>query len=191
MTDDLRTRLSRLPTDELVEILRSHDTENWRPEVFPIMEALLRERDVDPAGITREEPPPRAEYSTLESVASFGGAMEANLCRMALVEAGIEAWLSTEHLAGVAPPLGLALGIDLLVRPETADAAREVIAGLRAGEAALPEETEPCPRCQSLETEHIEGVDRGIAFANFVLVGYPRPHPVWRWKCAACGHGWE
>jgi len=191
VTDDLRSRLARLPTEELVEILRAQDLENWRPEVFPIVEALLRERVVDPALVPREEAPPQADFESLEPVASFGDAMEAKLCRMALGEAGIEAWLSTEHLAGVAPPLGLAIGIDLLVRPEMVAAAREVLASLAAGEAALPEENESCPRCQSSETEHIEGVDRGVAVANFVLVGYPRPHPVWRWKCNACGHEWE
>ena len=37
--------------------------------------------------------------------------MNASLFRMALGEAGIQAWLTTEHLAGVAPHLGLAVGV--------------------------------------------------------------------------------
>jgi hypothetical protein len=80
------------------------------------------------------------QQDTPEAVATLGSALEANLCRMALAEAGIEAWLSTENLAGIAPPLGLTMGVDVLVRPESAAAARELLAAIRSGAAALPDD---------------------------------------------------
>jgi hypothetical protein len=81
----------------------------------------------------------RVEYGPLETVATFGDPIEANLCRMALGEGGIEAWLSTENLAGVHPPLGLVLGVGVMVRREDADAARELLDAVRRGAMETPE----------------------------------------------------
>jgi len=48
VTDDLRNRLNAKLTSELVEILREQDPEEWRPEVFPLVEAILQERALTP-----------------------------------------------------------------------------------------------------------------------------------------------
>ena len=144
MTDELRQELKAKQTGELVEILRNQDTEEWRPEVFPFVEAILRERGVNVEAVKAAGPLPAdsVEFGALEAVASFTTALEANLCRMALVEAGIQAWLSTEHMAGVIPPLAASVGVDVLVRPDRAAAARELLADLDAGAASLPRESE-------------------------------------------------
>jgi hypothetical protein len=193
VTDELRERLSTRPTDELVEILREQDTEEWRPEVFPLVEAILQERGVDTEAAKAAGPLPRdvLEFAAVQPVVTLNTSLEANLCRMALVEAGIEAWLSTEHLAGVAPPLGVAVGVDVLVRSENVEAARELLAELDTGAAALPVEPEPCPRCSSVETEHHRAPDRVSAVSGWALAGVPLPAGVWRWKCHGCGHEWE
>src|SRR5947207_13428543 len=137
MADDLRARLDEMSTAELVAVRRSQNAEEWRPEVFPLVEAILAERGVDVAALkaARAMEFEGTAYRPIEVVASFSTALEANLCRMALEEARIDAWLSTEYLADVAPHLGLALGVDVWVRKDAADAAREVLASIKTGAA--------------------------------------------------------
>jgi hypothetical protein len=47
-TDRLRESLSRLPTRRLAAIVGRHDDEEWRPEVFPVAESILRQRGAIP-----------------------------------------------------------------------------------------------------------------------------------------------
>jgi len=189
VSDDLRGRLEAMTTDELLGILQKRDAGEWRDEVFPIVEELLHKRGVQPP----QAPVPQdaeLEPSSLISVATYSTALEANLCRMALIESGIEAWLTTEHLAGVAPHLALALGVDVLVRDEDAAGAREVLQELAAGGAALAIDPEVCPRCGSVETDHVQQPNRSGAVAGFALVGMPLPAVRWRWVCRRCRHEW-
>jgi hypothetical protein len=118
MTDELRDQLKERPTAELVAILRDYDLTEWRPEVFPVVESILQDRGVNTDAFKAARPPRghSVEAVQLEAIASFGSPLEANLCRMALLEAGIKAWLSTEDLGGMAPPLGWASGVEVLVR---------------------------------------------------------------------------
>jgi hypothetical protein len=192
MTDDLRGRLEAMPTPELIEILEERDVEQWRPEVFPLVEGILAERGVDPKGIVPTATEAAAdEDGALESVASLGSNFEASFCKMALQEAGIEAWLSTEHLGGIAPPLGVAVGLNVLVRRREAAVAREVLAAVEAGAAELPEESEVCPKCSSTATERGREVDRGMAITAFLVTRVPLATGHWLWTCSQCGHEWE
>jgi hypothetical protein len=77
-------------------------------------------------------------FERLESVARFGTVTEAELCRGALAEAGIESWLLDDGIAGVHAGLGFALGVGVAVRPAESEAARRLLAALDAGEARLP-----------------------------------------------------
>lgn len=192
-SDELRDRLMAMSTRELVDILRERDAEEWRPEVFPLVEAILQDRGVDAAALQAGAAGPSEvpRFEALESVASLGDSFRANLCRMALREAGIEAWLSNEHLAGVAPPLGLAIGIDVLVRPGNAASAREVLSDVERGAASIPEEPEACPGCGSSDTEHLRAPDRLSAISGWALTSTPLPTGIWRWRCKQCGHEWE
>jgi hypothetical protein len=142
MGDDLRERLEGLSTDELITIVRERDLEQWRPEVFALAEAILSLRHVNVMAVRAAGPTekPTLDFQALDVVATFGGPLEANLCRMALEQAGIRALLSTENLAGVHPPLGLAIGVGVLVQPEDAAAAREFLEAVGHGRIRLPEE---------------------------------------------------
>jgi hypothetical protein len=124
-------------------------------------------------------------------VATFRDSMPANLCRMALGDAGIQAWLSTENLAGVAPHLGIALGIDVLVRGSDVSDAREVLADVDSGSVALPDEADPCPQCRAFDADHVRSADRAGALLGQLFVGVPRPSVVLTWKCRGCGHEWR
>jgi hypothetical protein len=193
VTDELRDRLDERATEDLVAILRDNDSEEWRPEVFPLVEAILRERGVDVAAVKAAGPLPKEvlDFAPIEAIATYSTSLEANLCRMTLVEAGIEAWLSTENLAGIAPPLGVAIGVDLMVRSEDVTSAREVLADLASGAAAIPEDPEACPRCGSVDTEHVRTPDRLVAVSSWALAGVPLPVGAWRSSCKQCGHEWE
>jgi len=180
-----------MSSEELVRILEERNPEEWRPEVFPIVESILVERGVSlPVALPPPAPDAGPEPSP-ESVATLSGALEANLCRMALAEAGIEAWLSTENLAGVAPHLGLAIGVDVLVRREDAAAAREILEAAQWGAIALPVDPEPCPRCGSTGTEHYGRRDPLSPGSGWFLTAYPMPTGDWRWRCSSCGHEWR
>jgi len=49
--DELRSRLEAMATADLVEALKRWDLNEWRPEVFPIVESILRARGVDVAAL--------------------------------------------------------------------------------------------------------------------------------------------
>ena len=193
MDVDLQGRLRAMGTGELVAIVQSRDEAAWRPEVFPLVEQILRERGVDVAAIEEAGPPgtDAVEFAALETVASFRTQVEASLCRMALAQSGIRVWLSTENLAGISPPLAFATGVDVLVRAEDAASAREFLAGLedRAERAAV--EAEPCPRCGASEAERLRKVDRVSALAGWLLAGTPIPMVDSSYRCRGCGHEWE
>jgi hypothetical protein len=98
-----RRELEHRDTEELVEILAERDEEEWRPEVFPIVEALLRERGVDvEQAVTewRRKPAAASPLRIAEPEAAqptvlleLEDEVEAGLCRMTLLDAGIEALL--------------------------------------------------------------------------------------------------
>jgi len=142
LTDELRARLEQLPTGELLAILRDHDLEEWRPDAFPLVEAILREREVDvPAALeSLRAAATYVDFEALVPIATFGTSVDAHLCRMALEEAAIPCWLFNDHLADVHVPLGMAIGVSVRVRPEDAEAVREILEAVRAGEMAAPED---------------------------------------------------
>lgn len=190
--EDLRERLEAMSTSRLTELLSNRDADEWRPEVFPLAEGILRARGVDPPSTAvPEDEDPGLAHQDLVRVTSLMDSMAANLCRMALQEASIQAFVSNEHLAGASPPLGIALGFDILVAADDEAAAREVLAALESGEAAIPLEPEPCPQCQSLDNERRPEKDRLQAVGSFLLFDTPRPAVSWRTRCLKCGHVWE
>ena len=193
MVDDLRKALEGLRTEELLDIVWRRDTEQWRPEAFPLVEEILAARGVDVAAAVAslDSRATYVDYQSLSTVATFSMAVDAHLCRMALEEAGIEAWVFNDSLAGVHVPLGMAIGVGVRVRPEQAQAARDVLEAVRSGEAAAPEETAPCPRCGSLETTRVRHTDRSLTVAAFLLVGTPVEQSSFRYACSSCGHRWE
>ena len=144
MTDDMRVRLEQLPTGELLAILRDRDLEEWRPEAFPLVEAILAERHVDVAAALQSlnAAATYVDFEALVEVATFSTAIDAHLCRMALEEAEIPCWVFNDHLAGVHVPLAMVVGVSVRVRPEDEAAAREILEAVRSGATAAPEDPE-------------------------------------------------
>ena len=91
MTDDMRARLEQLATGELLRVLQDRDLDEWRPEAFPLIEAILAERHVDvPAALeSLRAAATYVDFEALVEVATFSTSVDAHLCRMALEEAEI------------------------------------------------------------------------------------------------------
>jgi hypothetical protein len=144
VTDDMRARLEQLSTGELLAILDDRDLEEWRPEAFPLVEAILRERQVDvPAALeSLRAAATYVDFEALTEVATFSTSVDAHMCRMALEEAEIPCWIFNDHLAGVHVPLAMVIGVSVRVRPQDAEAAREILEAVRSGATAAPEDEE-------------------------------------------------
>jgi len=140
-----RRELQHRETEELVDILVEHDEDEWRPEVFPLVEAVLRERGVDVATAIAERRRAPAAAQPLEIagpaasrptvLAEIEDEIEAGLCRRALLEAGIEAQLHDPDGSGV---------VQLVVDESDAQAARAILEATEGGA-----ESEAGFRCES------------------------------------------
>ena len=60
-------------------------------------------------------------------VRTFSDRMEAALAKSALEAAGIESIMRPDDVGGLRPHMSYTLGVDILVREEDADAAREIL----------------------------------------------------------------
>ena len=124
--DDIRRELEARPTEELVSILRNRDEDEWRPEVFDIVAAILATRGVSPTEVVAQGPEGEdvLEGQQLVTVGSYNSAAVAHLQRMALEEAGLQAWVCDETVGGWYP---VGIGLRLQVRVEDETAARAVL----------------------------------------------------------------
>src|SRR5690349_12768702 len=97
----LRESLEQQSTEELVAILRNRDEEQWRPEVFPIVESILAARGVSPDDVEAEGPEGKdvLEMQDLVAIERFFTPVDAQTRRMALEEAGIPAWVTDETIS--------------------------------------------------------------------------------------------
>ena len=196
MSDDagsLRERLEERSTEELLEIVRAHDTDEWLPEVFPLAEEILRNRGVELAteaaagsGDAEAESPD----DPFVAIAGFATVVESEACRSALTAAGFTVAGADKFLLQVDPALGPALGgFRLGVPASQAEDARQFLAAAETGE--LSEGLLQCPACGSTEVDAQKDSTRAGTFANTLLVG-----PVVRdvsvsFRCRACGEKWE
>jgi hypothetical protein len=171
----LRGSLEQQPTEELISILRNHDEEQWRPEVFPIVESILAARGVSPEEVEAEGPEGKdvLESQELVAIERFFTPVEAQTHRMALEEAGIPAWVTDETISS---GYGVGVGARLLVRATDVEAAQSVLEAAPVPASALPPELAepPCPKCGSMNVTSAQEDDRD-----------------WRYECNACGQRWS
>ncbi|SRR6266481_5583561 len=137
--DDSRQRLDNNSDEELIEILRHRDTEEWREIVFPLAEAILRSRGIDAAQALARLPQPETEPPPAEEffvpVASFATVVESEACRSALLAAGFKVMTADECLLRLDPALGPALGgVRLAVPGGEAEDARAFLASAESGD---------------------------------------------------------
>ena len=184
--DEIRQQLEPLNNEELISILRQHDEEEWRPEVFDIVESILRERGISPdeaLETTADGQDPLDETAGLDLVtlAEYPSYVDAETDRLALEAKGLKAWVFNEH----DPFEGAVPGAQLQVRSEDLNAAMAILQSELVPSSDLPPEIAepPCPKCGSREVT--EGVEI-IKDADSSL-----PQQVWLYHCASCSHKWS
>jgi hypothetical protein len=187
--DRIRRELEQRSTDELTHLLRERDEEEWIPEVFGIVTSILETRGVSTASLPAPIAAPDADtiddHEELAAVGRFFSPAVAHACRMALEEAGIEAWILDES-AGAS--FGVGIGIEVRVRARDLDAAREILESAPAPASDLPPDIAeaPCRHCGSTQvTQRV--VDSPPGREPGDADGYGP----WRYRCAACGQEWS
>jgi hypothetical protein len=185
--DSLRDRLEARSQEDLLDILSRRDVEEWRPEVFPIVEAILARRGVDVAsalaqvasrGDDMPDDPPVV-------VATFMTVVESEACRSALAGAGFAVTAANEFVLRVDPAFGPALGgFKVGVAASEAEDARMFLAAAEAGELA---EGLQCVQCGSPEVTAERKTTRSGTFMNALLVGPAIKDVTITYTCRACG----
>jgi hypothetical protein len=189
VNDELRAALEASTTEELVSILRNHDEDEWRPEVFGLVASILAGRGIGADSVLAMGPEGHdaVEQRPLATVARYFSPAEAHAGRLALEAAGLEAWVVDETLGTV---YGVGVGTRLRVRVEDQEAARAILEDETGGVADLPPElaAPPCPICHSsdiaLSPEPIDDADVHRAYGG-------RRRREWYYDCRACGHRWR
>jgi DNA-directed RNA polymerase subunit M/transcription elongation factor TFIIS len=183
--EEIRQQLEILKDEELISILREHNEEQWRPEVFDIVNAILRERGVSP-GEGREEP--AKEDVTLDetagldlvTVAGYVKYIDAETDRLALEAKGLRAWITNENVQLWGP---IVPGAQLQVRAEDLDAAKAILEAEPVPSSDLPSEIAepPCPKCGSRQVTEVAELADASASDSMTS---------WFYHCASCDHKW-
>jgi hypothetical protein len=191
-SDGMRQRLEHRSDEELLEILRRHDTNEWQPSVFPLAEDILRGRGVDVAQALASVPAsdPSSDEDPLVPIAGFATVVESEACRSALLAAGFHVAGADQFLLQVDPALGPALGgFSLAVPASEADDARSFLAAAEGGE--LSAGLAACSACGSTDVISERTVSRSGTFMNTFLVGPVVPDVTVTFRCRGCGATWQ
>ena len=188
MSEDLeamRRELEERSTEELASILRNRDEDEWRPEAFDIVAAILSARGLSPAAITAEGPDEVevVEGRPLVTVGRYLSSVHAHAHRMALDAAGLQSWVADDATGLI---YGTVVGARLQVRAEDEAAAREALAAAPVPASEMPAELaeDPCPNCGSQE------VTQTAEVVETTTLELDRPSRVWRYHCGSCGRTW-
>lgn len=175
-----------LNDQELLAIIREHDEEQWRPEVFDIVGAILKNRGVSPSSEepeTEEGIPAAIQSLDLVTVAYYFNEIDSEMDRMALEAKGLEAWTlnkyTPEHHMG---------RVALQVRAEDLTAAMAILESEPAFSSDLPDDiaAPPCPKCGSREITEKSEVMEVLSSS-----GSRSDKEVWLYRCSSCGYKWS
>ena len=188
--DEVRQQLELLKDEALISILREHNEEQWRPEVFDIVAGILRARGISP-GEGPEEPANEEDALDetagldLVTVAGYVNYIDAETDRLALEAKGLQAWITNESVQLWGP---IVPGAQLQVRAEDLEAAKAILESEPVPSTDLPEEIAepPCPKCGSRQVT--EGAELVEALTDSMDSS---ARTVWLYHCAACGHKWS
>jgi hypothetical protein len=174
--DEMRQQLSFLPDEDLVLILKKHNEEEWRPEVFDIVKSILRERGVSP-DLSRDKDVAEAIPLDLVTIVQYANYLDAETDRLALASRGVESWIidAVENLP-----------IHLQVRQGSEGEALAILAPETADLSNLPEEiaNPPCPKCGSRDVGE-SGEESVFSESMESAADYE-----WFYVCNSCGYRW-
>jgi hypothetical protein len=188
----LRQRLEERSDDELLDILRQHNTDEWEAAVFPLAEDILRARSIDVAQAlarTSESEASPAE-EPMVPIAGFATVVESEACRSALAAAGFSVVGEDRFLLQVDPALGPALGgFRLAVPMNEVEEARAFLAAAEDGE--LSQGLIECSTCGSTAVESEREVSRTGTLLNTLIVGPVVQDAKISFRCRSCGATWQ
>lgn len=189
--DGLRQRLEARSDDELLEILRARDEDEWQPEVFPIVEDILRQRGVGVAEATAPAESVEDEADQpMVLIARFRTSIESDACRSALDAAGFHVLSADEYTLRVDPALSPVLGgLRLMVPGSEAEDARAFLAA--ADDGQLSAGLIQCASCGSTDIGIERDVSRSGTLVNTLFSGVAVPDVTITYRCRACGTVWE
>jgi hypothetical protein len=138
---------------------------------------------------------PEVHQRNLVTLRQYRDLPEALLAKGFLESAGVESFLMDETTIRMdwlwSNLLG---GVKLCVNQEDAEAAAQILS------QEIPEkfsvegpgdfEQPQCPQCQLLDIS-FEDLDKRVAYAGMLFVGFPIPLHRRRWKCQSCGYVWD
>ena len=184
--EEMRQQFELLNDEQLISIVQEHDSEQWRPEVFDVVNAILKTRGVSPDKDLqrRKDMPDENAGLALVTVAEYFNYVDAETDRLALEAKGIKVWICNESnpLAEGIPP-----GVQLQVRSDDLAAAMAAFESEPVPSTDLPEEIAepPCPKCGSRKVIEEAEITKAAADASHFS-----PKQVWLYNCASCGHKW-
>ncbi len=131
----------------------------------------------------------------LVTLRTFRDTPEALLAQGALTSAGIESFLMDETTIRMDWLWSNALGgiklrVDRMEAPAAAQVLGQEIPGTFSVEGVGDFEQPRCPKCHSLDVTY-EDLDKRVAYAGLLVVGFPIPVRRGEWKCQSCGHTWK
>lgn len=140
-----------------------------------------------------------AAPARLVTVATYSGALEAQIGRSNLAAHGIRAFIADEHLSTLNPHyMGAALGIRLQVLHADLERAAEILKSPPvdddSGDTEDEDETAAaldgpkCPRCEARYAYKEWSLDQLLLI--LVLLGLPLFFLEKRWQCRKCGAIW-
>jgi hypothetical protein len=192
-SDGFRERLERRSDEDLLEILRKHDTDEWQAGVFPLAEEILRGRGID---VAQSLAPPAGSDAAADddgamvTVASFATVVESEACRSALLAAGFQVVGANRFVLQVDPALGPALGGFRLAVPRSeAEEARGFLAAAEGGD--LSAGVLSCPACGSSEVASERTTSRAGTLVNTLIVGPVVRDVTISFRCRSCGDTWQ
>jgi hypothetical protein len=139
--DDLRSRLEAMATAALIEVLKRHDLDEWRPEVFPIVESILLGRGVDVAELKasaeRDRAAAREDDRTFVRVMELPDPGALAIAKSLLQEAGVDFFIKNEETQALFGWGQLGTGYNVITGPPVVmvdssrlDEVRELLAPL-------------------------------------------------------------
>jgi hypothetical protein len=186
--DEIRQQMELKSNEELITILLEHDEGQWRPEVFDIVDAILRERGVSADKVLKYVEGPESVLSETEglkliTVAEYVSRLDAENDRLILENEGVKSWIFEEDNL---PADGTPPSVQLKVCAEDWRAAMERLGSEDMFPPDLPEDmaAPPCPKCGSRRVNEKMDV---------VEVSADPGHAVEKWLCycVSCGYQWD
>ena len=182
---------ARMSEEELLKVC--DEPQSLSDVALQVLRLVFERRGMDATPFDSEPAADTVEYRELKMIRRYRDLPEALLAKTGLESAGIECFLTDEHIVRIdwfwSNLLG---GVKLHVKAEDADAVLEILdqpsqEGFEV-EGIGRYDRPRCSSCNSIDI-HFEELSRVAFVSAYLLV--PIPLHCKGWKCHSCGHHWQ